>query len=202
MSTVDHEKAFADAWADQANTRYELPPIDVNRALAERYELGEPLVFTRTMLWDMEVRKARRPDLFIPFVVAEGSAAAWGGEDTFVRRSQQRRWLAPEEYGLVLELTHLNHADQKVTFLGAAEHPDPDGRPLRAGTEQPLFHVEHSVGGEETRPLNNWRIVHLTERPDEKLIAVFDRMAGNPWLPEFVEIYIREVLGIGVTRRA
>ena len=29
-----------------------------------------------------------------------------------------------------------------------------DGTLLRAGAGQPLFHVEHSVGGTELRPLN------------------------------------------------
>lgn len=202
MSTLDHEKAFEQAWDDPANTRYELPPVDVNQVLAERYELGEPLVVTRAMVWDMEVRKARHPDVFIPYVVTEGSADAWGGDGTFVRRSRQRLWLTPAEYGLVLEQTYLNHAEQKVTFIGAAEHPGRDGELLRAGTGQPIFHVEHSVAGEEDRPLNNWRIVHLTEAPDDKLLEVFGGIAGNPWLPEYIEIYIRDVLGAGLGRRA
>jgi len=56
------------------------------------------------------------------------------------------------------------------------------------------------VGGAETQPLNRWRIVHLTRAPDRRLIATFDRIAANPWLPEFVEIYIRDVLGITLSR--
>lgn len=201
MDPLDHETTFQQAWADPANTRYEMPPNDVNRVLAEHYELSEPLLFTRTRLWDMEVRKARRPDLFIPYVVAEGSADAWGDDDTFVRRSSQRLWLDPEHYGLIIEQTHLNHAEQRVTFIGAAEHPDRDGKPLHATTDQPLFHVEHSVGGEETRPVNKWRTVHLTDAPDEGIVEAFKSRDRDPWLPIFVEIYIRDVLGIGLTRR-
>jgi hypothetical protein len=199
MDILDHEKIFRQAWEDPAATRYELPPVDVNQVLAERYELGRPLVFTRAMLWDMEARKARRPDLFIPNVVATGSAESWGDGDVFVRRSTQRQWLEPDTYGLVLEQTRLDHTNQIVTFIGAAELPGPNGESLRADASQPIFHVEHSVGGTETRPLNLWRIVHLTDAPDSRLIAVFDRIAADPGLPEFVEIYLRDVLGVPVT---
>src|SRR5919198_4521960 len=149
MDTLDHKKIFHQAWEDPSATRYELPALDVNQVLAARYELGQPLVFTRTMLWDMEARKARRPDLFIPYVVAAGSAASWGEGDVFVRKSMQRLWLDPDTYGLIIEQTRLDHANQLVTFIGAAEHPGPDGEPLTATTEQPIFHVQHGVGGTE-----------------------------------------------------
>lgn len=199
---LDHVKIFREAWDEPNATRYELPPIDVNEVLAARYELGRPLEFTRTMLWDMETRKARRPDLFIPYVVAAGSAASWDtGEDTIDRKSSQRLWLDRETYGLVLEHALLDHDNQIVTFIGDAELRGPDGTLLTATTAQPIFHVEHSVGGTESQPLNLWRIVHLTDAPDSRLTAVFDRLATIPWLPEFVEIYIRDVLGIAITRR-
>jgi hypothetical protein len=201
MTAIEHEKLFHEAWLDPAATRYELAPVDVNRVLAERYDLAEPLVVTRTMLWDMEARKARHPDIFIPYVVAAGSADAWGDDDVFVRRSRQRLWLAPDTYGLVLEQTKLDHTNQIVTFIGAAELPGPDGEPLVATTEQPLFHVEHSVDGTEERPLNRWRVVHLTTAPDPRLHTTFARIDANPWLPEYVEIYVRDVLGVALTRR-
>jgi hypothetical protein len=201
VMTVQHKRVFRAAWNDPAATRYALTPLDVNNVLADRYVLGKPLVFTRTMLWDLETRKARHPDVFIPYVVATGSAAAWGDENVFVRKSMQRLWLAPETYGLVLEQTELDHANQIVTFIGAAEHPGPDGELLRATTEQPIFHVEHSVGGTETQPVNLWRIVHRTTTPDARLVATFARIDTNPWLPEHIEIYIRDVLGIALARR-
>lgn len=200
MDLLDHETIFAQAWTDPANTRYEMRPTDVNRVLAERYELSEPLIFSRALLWDVEVRKARRPDLFLPDVVAEGSAQVWGGDDTFVRTSSQRLWLDPERYGLIIEQTHLNHADHRATFIGTAEHPDRDGTPLRATAGQPIFHVEHSVGGEEDRPLNRWRMVHLTREPVPGIVEAFGYLDRDPWLPVFVEIYIRNVLHIGLTR--
>ncbi len=207
ISQLNHEGEFQQAWADPSNTRIELPPVDVNRVLAEHYRTGEPLTFTRTMLWDMEVRKAWRPDLYIPSVVQEGTAQAWGrrsaadGTESFVRSSQQGLWLEPAEYGLVLEPVCLNPTQQKVTFIGAAELPDRDGNILRAGVQQPRFHVEHSVGGEESRPLNTWRIVHLTDRPDSRIVEPFKLLANEVWLPEFIEIYIRSDLNIQLTRR-
>jgi hypothetical protein len=207
ISQLNHEGEFQQAWADPSNTRIELPPVDVNRVLAEHYRTGEPLTFTRTMLWDMEVRKAWRPDLYIPSVVQEGTAQAWGrrsaadGTESFVRSSQQGLWLEPAEYGLVLEPVCLNPTQQKVTFIGAAELPDRDGNILRAGVQQPLFHVEHSVGGDESQPLNRWSIVHLTDGPEHRLVERFKLIANDVWLPEFIEIYISSDLNIKLTRR-
>jgi hypothetical protein len=201
MTDLEHEKVFQQAWLDPSTTRFELTPVDVNKVLAQKYVLGEPLVFTRAMLWDMEVRKARQPDLFIPYVVKSGSAATWGGDDVFVRESQQRLWLARNTYGRIIEQTNLDHVRQIVTFIGAAEHAGPAGELLRATTDQVVFHVEHSVGGTENQPLNRWRIVHRTAGPDARLIAVFTRIDADPWLPEHTEIYIRDILGIALTRR-
>jgi hypothetical protein len=113
----------------------------------------------------------------------------------------QRLWLDRQRYELILERAFLNHDEQTVTFLGVRELTGPDGKLLRAGTGQPLFHVEHSVGGTGGQPLNRWRIVHLTEAPDERLIAVFEQMAASPWLAEHTEIYVRDTLGIELTRK-
>ncbi len=207
MNLLNHEAEFERAWAESGNTRFELPPVDVNRVLAEHYRTSEPLTFTRTMLWDMEVRKAKRPDRYIPSVVREGSAHAWGrssaadGKESFIRSSQQRLWLEPTEYGLVLEQVCLNPAQQKDSFIGTAELPDRDSNLLHAGAGQPLFHVEHSVDGDELQPLNRWRIVHLTNRLERRLVEWFTLMANDVWLPEFIEIYIRSDLDIKLTRR-
>jgi hypothetical protein len=206
ISQLNHEGEFERAWADPSNTRFELPSVDVNRVHAEYYRTSEPLTFTRTMLWDMDVRKAWRPDRYIPSVVQEGSAGTWsrrsvaGGVESFLRSSQQHLWLEPTEYGLVLEQVYLDPSQQKVTFIGAAELSDCDGNVLRAGMRQPLFHVEHSVGGDEARPLNKWRIVHLPDRPEHRLAERFTRMANDVWLPEFIEIYIRSDLNIKLSR--
>ena len=205
VNQLDHEAEFERAWNDARNTRVELTPVDINLVLARNYRTNEPLTFTRTMLWDMEVKKAFRPDLYIPSVVSEGSSHNWrrqaaDGTESFVRCSRQRLWLKPSERGLVLEQVFLNPARQSATFIGAAELLDRDGNLLRAGEGQPLFHVEHSVDGGELRPLNRWRIVYLTDRPEQKLIERFTR-ANDMWLREFVEIYIRRDLRIELTRK-
>ncbi len=206
VNRLDHEAEFERAWTDPIYTRIDLAPVDVNLVLARYYRTNEPLRFTRTMLWDMEVKKAFRPDLYIPSVVSEGSSRVWrrhaapGGTESFVRCSRQRLWLKPSERGLVLEQVFLNPERQIATFIGAAELLDRDGNLLRAGEGQPLFHVEHSVDGGEFRPLNRWRIVYLTDRPEQRLIERFT-LANDVWLREFVEIYIRRDLGIELTRR-
>jgi hypothetical protein len=199
------ETEFARAWDTPGHTRCQLPDTDVNAVLAARYTTGTPLTFTRAMLWDMEVRKAARPGTYIPFVVRAGSDRSWNrrdgdGGEYLERCSLQRLWLNPQHYELILERAFLNHRGQKITFLGVRELTGADGTLLRAGTGQPLFHVEHSVGGTERRPLNRWRIVHLTGAPDDRLIERFERMARNPWLAEHTEIYIRHNLGIELTR--
>ena len=203
---MNHEAAFERAWTNLSNTRIELPPVDINRVLAEYYRTNKPLRFTRTMLWDMEVKKAFRPEVYIPSVVAAGSARYWrrrsaaDGAESFLRCSQQRLRLEPSRRGLVLEQVFLNPSRRSVTFIGAAELPDEDGNLLRAGEGQPLFHVEHSAVGDELRPLNRWRIVYLTDRPDQELTERLT-LAKDVWLREFVEIYIRRDLKIELTRR-
>jgi len=200
------EAEFARAWNTPGHTRYHLPDTDVNKVLATRYTTSEPLTLTRAMLWDMEARKAARPGTYIPSVVQARSDRSWGrrrgdGGEYLDRCSMQRLWLAPHRYEPILERAFLNHREQKITFLGVPELTGPDGAPLHAGTAQPLFHVEHSVGGSESQPLNQWRIVHLTEAIDDRLAAVFEHMAASPWIAEHTEIYIRHDLGIQLTRK-
>ena len=205
VAELNHDEEFERAWADPSNTRVGLPPVDINLVLARHYRTSKPLTFTRTMLWDMEVKKAYRPDLYIPSVVLKGSTRHWrrraaaDGAESFVRCSRQRLWLEPSKRGLVLEQVFLNPGRQSATFIGSAELLDQDGNMLRAGRGQPLFHVEHSVDGEDSRPLNRWRIVYLTDRPEQKLIERFTH-GRRVWLREFVEIYIRRDLGIDLTR--
>ncbi len=202
-----YEAEFARAWDTPGHTRCQLPDTDVNQVLADRYTTSEPLRLTRRMLWDMEARKAASPGSYIPYVVRAGTDRSWNRHDSdggeyLDRCSMQRLWLDPERHEQILERAFLNHADQKITFLGVPELADAAGTLLRAGTGQPLFHVEHSVGGAEPQPLNRWRIVHLTDAPDQRLIAVFEHMAASPWLAEHTEIYIRDNLGIQLTRNA
>jgi hypothetical protein len=195
------EQVLERAWSAPGNTAVSLPPVDVNQVLADHYDLDRELIFTRSMLWDMEVRKASAPDVYIPTVVKPGSVEKFGEGDDFVRVSDQLLWLDQSRYGTVVEDVHLDHERQSAFFVGVEEFLTPDGRTLRAGTGQPLFHVEHSVSGTEDRPLNLWRIVSLTGAPDRELEAFFAGMAEDKYLRVFVEVYIREVLGRTLTRR-
>jgi hypothetical protein len=152
----------------------------------------------------MEVRKAFRPDIFIAAVVKEASSATWNqrsvadGGETFYRKSEQRQRLVPG-YSLVLEQVRTNPANGKVTFIGAAQLPAADGTMLQAGTAQPLFHVVHVATGTETQPVNEWRMVHLTPEPNQQLLDHFAKSA-SVYLPQFIEVYIRDVLKIDLTR--
>ncbi len=198
---------FETAWADPKHTRAIQPAIDINQVLRERYETDNPLTFTRAMLWDLEQRKAAAPGTYIPFVVRAGTDRSWSwpssrqGGQILECCSQQRLWLRREDYGLVLERAHLDHKRQVVTFTGEPVLQDPDGQTLRTSTMQPRFHVEHGVGGTEETPLNIWRIVHLTDGQDQRLVELFSTIWESPCLPEFVEIYIRRDLHIGLTRK-
>jgi hypothetical protein len=60
------ETDFARAWDTPGHTRYQLPDIDINQVLAARYTTGTPLTFTRSMLWDIEARKAAHPGSCLP----------------------------------------------------------------------------------------------------------------------------------------
>ncbi|MFB8281001.1 hypothetical protein [Nocardia colli] len=191
---------FADAWDNPRHTRYIWPAVDINMVLANHYRANMPTRLTRTMLWEAEVRKAWQPDIYLPSVVREDSVQSWSEEATarseiMARWSEQRCWLAPNNYALVLERAQIDHVRQIITFLGLAEMHGPDSKVISAQPlRQSLFHVEHSVGGSESRPLNQWRVVHLTDRPDDRLVQVSERWSKEPRLGEFLEIYIRRDL--------
>jgi hypothetical protein len=202
---IDHEKILADAWNRPGVTAIDLPPVDVNQVLADRYELDRELTFTRTMLWDMESRKAAAPDVYIPTVVAPGAekfpSTRRGTLEDFTRISEQRIWADPERFGTIIEHVRLDHDSQRAFFVGDTGFVTPDGRTVTGTTAQPIFHVEHSVAGTEERPLNLWRIVLLTEQVDAALVDVFTRMEDDPYLRVFIEVYLRKDLGVTFRRR-
>ena len=73
MDLPPFEAEFARAWDTPGHTPYQLPDTDVNKVLAARYITGAPVALTRSMLWDMEARKAPHPGRYIPSVVHAGS---------------------------------------------------------------------------------------------------------------------------------
>ncbi len=199
--TMDHEKVLDDAWHTPGVTAIDLPAVDVNQVLADRYELDRDLTFTRTMLWDMEVRKAAAPDIYIPTVVAPGSATKFPSTrheelEDFTRVSDQRLWGDRDRFGTIVEHVRLDHGHQRAFFVGDSGFGD-----VRATTDQPIFHVEHSVAGPEDRPLNLWRIMVLTETVDQRLADVFTQMGADPYLRVFIEVYLQKDLGVSFRRK-
>lgn len=202
----DQEEVFRLAWEAPGATAIELPPVDVNKVLRERYDLDQDFAFSGESLWDMEVRKASAPDKYLPTVVKPGSAEKFPGVrqgdiEEFTRVSDQRLWLDQSTYGTVIEHIRLDHRNQRAIFIGAAGFTTPDGRTLHATSGQPIFHVEHSVAGTEDEPLNLWLIVHVTEQPDPAATAFFAEMGRDPFLRVFNEVYVREVAGRDLRRR-
>lgn len=207
MNQDNHETVFGSAWNRASHTSIEFDPLDVNRVLANEYDPAEGLALTRTQLWEMEVMKAARPDLFIPGVIRKGSARSWGrrelesGDEAFIRVSEQQFWLQPESYGTVIEACYLNHTRQQVTFIGLPEVEDDMGRTVVASPKQPLFHVTHGVTGSEESPLNTWRIVHLASDDNRELSKRFELISQASGLPEYVERYIEDVLKSPITKK-
>ena len=76
-TTFDAAKnEYRDAWNDQAHTRFELPPVNVNKVLRDRYRMKSERRLTSTLTWEMETKKAWDPLSYIPYVVSEGQS--WG----------------------------------------------------------------------------------------------------------------------------
>ncbi|MFQ5592390.1 MAG: hypothetical protein ACE5HE_14615 [Phycisphaerae bacterium] len=207
LNQDNHEAVFAAAWNREGHTSIECDPLNVNQVLADEYDGVEGLALTRAQLWETEVKKAARPDLFIPGMIRAGTARSWGrrelknGDEVFIRASEQRLWLQPDRHGTVIEACYLNHSSQQVTFIGLPEVEDDAGRTVVASPEQPLFHVVHGVSGTEDAPLNTWRIVHLASDEHGALSRRFDLMSQASGLPEYVERYIEDVLKSPLTRK-
>src|SRR5258708_16172553 len=114
------EREYNDAWNAPSSTRFELPPVDVNKVLKERYRVSPGQILTRAMIWDMETKKAWDPLTYIPYVVSQ--ARSWGrttlrdGSARFWRSSLQRGWITSEA-GRVLEDVFFNHANHTTYFL-------------------------------------------------------------------------------------
>jgi hypothetical protein len=197
------EREYNEAWNAPSSTRFELPPVNVNKVLKERYRVSPDQELTRTMIWDMETKKAWDPLTYIPYVVSH--ACSWGrtalrdGSTRFCRSSFQRGWITAEE-GLVLEEVFVNDPKQTIYFLGRSRMVKESGKTLVASSFQPLFHVRHAVSGSEQAPLNLWSIVLLTNTPDQRYCEPFEQMARAGLLPGFIEIYIERDLKLKLSR--
>jgi hypothetical protein len=199
----DAEKEFEKCWHDPKYTAIQLDDVDVNHTLSF-YNMEKPLHFTKTMLWDMEKKKAWNPANYIGYVIKKGSAKSWDkhpcpetGGELFVRCSSQKMWLDPTIYENVYEEVYVNERTRTVTFLGVKVLP---GKNEEIHPAQPLFHVQHGVAGTEDQPRNTWRIVHLTDEVDHKLINHFNKMNDHT-LPGFIEAYIKKDLYISIKKK-
>jgi len=197
ITFVAAEREYTEAWANPNNTRFELPPVDVNKVIKDRYRLSPQKMLTRGMIWDMEQKKAWDPRTYIPYVASEG--CSWGratlsdGAYRFNRSSIQRGWIIPTE-GRVLEDVFVCDKKQTIYFIGRPSMVDESGEVLTASAFQPLFHVWHAVGGSDDEPLNLWSIVLVTETPDARYHAPFEQMVRTGLLPGFIENYIKRDL--------
>lgn len=208
MSFQNHHQVFEQAYTDGGNLAIEQPLIPINNTLHKHYTVDASLTLTKTMMWEMETRKAARPDKYLPTVVKPDSAEKFpsmrdGACEYFTRISEQKMWKDPSVYATVIEHVRLDHEKQVAIFIGAGEFTTPDGRRIVAGRDQPIFHVEHAVVGEnENQPSNSWRIVHLMRKgeKDQGLKEIFVERAKSPFLPVYVEVYMRDDLGVSFTR--
>jgi hypothetical protein len=196
-------REYQQAWGDPSHTRFELPPVNINKVLKDRYRVAPDKKLTRAMTWNMETRKAWDPFTYIPYVVSE--ARSWGrhtlrdGSERFCRSSLQLGWITPQR-GRILEDVFVSHTEQRVFFLGRPRMVEENGNELQASEFQPLFHVEHGVGGSEEEPLNLWSIVLLTGEPDARYLEPFQKMADAGLLPGFIEVYIEKDLQTRLSR--
>jgi hypothetical protein len=197
------EREYVEAWNAPSSTRFELPPVDVNAVLKKLYRVSPEQTLTRAMIWDMETKKAWDPLTYIPYVVSQ--AHSWSrtilgdGSARFCRSSLQRGWITSEE-GRVLEDVFVSDAKQTIYFLGRPQMAEERGNTLVASPFQPLFHVQHAVGGSEQTPLNLWSIVFLTKAPDPRYCEPFEQMVRAGLLPGFIEIYIERDLKLSLSR--
>ena len=90
---------------------------------------------------------------------------------------------------------YVNNKILRITFLGAKTLA---GRSEILTPKQALFHVQHGAGGTEERPVNKWRIVHLTPKKDMQLITLFKKFNDPTTLPGFIKVYIEKDLHISI----
>lgn len=204
-SFKDAFEEFQDAWNNPKHTPFELPALSVNTVLREKYSTTRPVQMSGDKLWDMERKKAWNPAFYIPYVVSEGKS--WGrhqlrdGSERFFRSSTQLGWITSGR-GTVLEEVFVENASRRILFMGRAQFNGDAGQALHAGDFQPLFHVEHAVGGNPDDPLNLWRIAVLTAERDDRYTAPFKEMVRKGMLPGFIEIYIEQEYSCSLSPRA
>ena len=175
-SAASAHSEFERCWHDPNATRFELPLIGVNEILSGHYIMRPQINLTRSMIWDMECKKALDPSTYVPYVISQAGHSEprqlSDGCDHFIRWSIQKAWIG-EQRGRVIESVFIDHSNQKIIFLGIAEMSSEDGQTISAVDYQPLVHVEHAAGGSEHNLYNLWKIVFLTDIKDGRYSQPF-----------------------------
>ncbi|KAF4340517.1 hypothetical protein FBEOM_5555 [Fusarium beomiforme] len=137
---MSYLEEFETAWSDPKNTAITTPDSDVNATIAKHYIVDKPFTYTKTQLWDMEIKKAHHPDKYLRHLVQPGSLQILdhskdGQFEYFIRITEQRTWKDPEVYATVIERVCLDHANQNAIFLGVPEITLHDGTRLSSGED-------------------------------------------------------------------
>ncbi|MBX2797918.1 MAG: cupin domain-containing protein [Myxococcales bacterium] len=192
--TATPPTSFSEVYDRVGSTRFVAPEIDLNAALRAT---GQPQRLTRWTAWDAEVRKALDPDVYLPSRFA--SSTVWGEDlvDTattsFLRHSRQRSWVDGAWVSVVERVT-LDPVQQRIWFVGLRQAVGPDGRTVRATSEQPLFVVEHGVEGTDDDPMLHFAVALRTSSEDASLVAPLATMTALQ-VPEYVQIYLSRTSG-------
>lgn len=201
----DDAHLFEKDWAAPQHTLFTLESAEVNLVLNTHYSTSSPVHLTKSMLWDMDKKKAWDPLSYIPHVVSQGYS--WGkierenGDVSFMRWSMQKQWKDGTP-GMVIERVTLLEKEQRALFVGLSSATDDLGRSIEASQNQPLFHVEHGVSGtDEEHPTNTWRIVHLTLQEDPELTKGLVANTRPDVLPLYITNYIEKDLGVSVSKK-
>lgn len=190
---------FDRSWSNPDYIQYQAEDIDINSIVETNPKYRDMQKLSGAQLWEAEKNKAHDPKKYIPHVVKTGIAEVYGeqiispNETMFMRFSEQKSWKNPEVIANVLEEVHIFEAEKRVIFLGRSLETLAPHVQMKSHVNQHLFHVEHSVGGNENSPVNLWRIVFLTANQEYKQ-SVFTHLNAMPKnvVPRFVEVYAQE----------
>lgn len=200
MDLSEAECLFETAWNDPDNLAITFDDIDINAVLSKHYVTDPPTRMTRTLLWDMERKKAADALTFLGSIVKDAKTHRQPGANAFIRWTLQRQFLDPEVFDNVLEEVFLDDANQLVTFIGKRDESFVDWKPLQVPLKQPVFYVQHGVAGQEENPINTWRIVFISPSEDARCIlkANLDKISSGRHLPYYIEAYLRKEMNVRV----
>jgi hypothetical protein len=200
MNLSEAKCLFENAWNDPDNLALTLDDIDINAVLSKNYVTEPPTRMTRTQLWDMERKKAADAVTFLGSVVKDAKTRRQLNANAFIRWTIQRQFLNPNVFDNVLEEVFLDDANQLVTFIGQRDESFIDWKPMQVTQQQPVFHVQHGVTGQEDNPINTWKIVFInpSEEARHTLKMNFSKFDYSRHLPYYVEVYLQRDMNIHI----